>query len=258
MNEPINQQINPSQTPDQAGGAGQPPHRPSGAMPWVTYTILTITVLIFLGQYLSESTQGIDLLATIGDKDNAAIMAGQYWRLVTPIFLHASILHIGFNMYFLFAIGPALERFYGRIRFLLLYFLSGIAGNVVSFYLSPYPSVGASTALFGIVAAQGVFIFRNREFFGKQARGILVNTLMIVGVNLVLGLSPGIDNWGHMGGLAGGLAFAWAAGPLLTVNWLPAGGYTVSDRSSTQLAWITGAVELVALVLLVLMRTLRG
>jgi rhomboid protease GluP len=257
MSEPINQQLNPSQAPDQASGAGQTPRRPSVAMPWVTYTILAITVLIFLGQYATESTLGTDWLAAFGDKDNAAIMAGQYWRLVTPIFLHASILHIGFNMYFLFAIGPTLERFYGRIRFLLLYFLSGIAGNVVSFYLSPYPSVGASTALFGIVAAQAVFIFRNREFFGKQARGILVNTLLIVGVNLVLGLSPGIDNWGHMGGLAGGLAFAWAAGPMLTVIWLPAGGYTMSDRSSKQLAWITSGVELAVLALLVLARTFK-
>ena len=250
--EPINQQPIPPQAP------GQPPSRLIVPRPWVTYTILAITVLIFLGQYYLESTQGTDWLAAYGEKDNAAIIAGQYWRLITPIFLHASILHIGFNMYFLFVIGPALERFYGRIRFLLLYFVSGIAGNVVSFYLSPYPSVGASTALFGIVAAQAVFIFRNREFFGKQARGILINTLMIVGVNLILGLSPGIDNWGHMGGLAGGLAFAWAAGPMLTANWLPAGGFTVSDRSSKQLAWITGLVELGVLMALVLVRTLKG
>lgn len=250
--EPINQQPGPPQTP------GQAPRRAAGPTPWVTYTILAITVLIFIGQYYLESTGGIDWLSLFGRKDNAAIMNGEYWRLFTPIFLHASILHIGFNMYFLYAIGPVLERFYGRTRYLLLYFLSGIAGNVVSFYLSPYPSVGASTALFGIVAAQAVFVFRNREFFGKQARGILMNTLMIVGVNLFLGLSPGIDNWGHMGGLAGGLAFAWAAGPLLTVSWLPAGGYTVADRSTMQSAWITGLLLLAVLMGLVLMQTLQG
>lgn len=246
--EPINQPPAPDQAPDQAG------RRLSGPKPWATYALLAITVLVYAGQYLLETTQGVDWLAALGEKENAAILAGQYWRLVTPIFLHASILHIGFNMYFLFMIGPVLERFYGRTRYLLLYFLSGIAGNVVSFYLSPYPSVGASTSLFGLVAAEAVFVFRNREFFGKQARGILINTLMIVGVNLLLGLSPGIDNWGHMGGLLGGLAFAWTAGPLLTISWLPTGGYTLSDQSSRRTTWMVSLVELVVLLALVLLR----
>ncbi len=99
---------------------------------------------VYLGQCLGQFILGVDVLANLGAKINQAIIAGQLWRLITPIFLHASpsniqvsLLHIGFNMYALFILGPSLERYYGRSRFLLLYFVSGVAGNVVSFYFLP-------------------------------------------------------------------------------------------------------------------------
>lgn len=244
----------PYSEPGQAGQQpAQPPRRPDFT-PWVTYTLLGITVLMFAGQYLTESQTGIDLFAAFGAKINQEIIAGQFWRLVTPIFLHASLIHIGFNMYALFALGPGLERYYGRVRFLLLYFLSGIAGNVVSFYFSPNASLGASTSLFGLVAAEAVFIYRNREFFGKQARALLGNLFLIVAVNLMLGLSPGIDNWGHMGGLVGGLAFAWMNGPLLSMNWLPGGGYRMVDQNLSPRIWLYAGVELAVLAGLVLLK----
>ena len=249
MNEP-----SPSTAP-----TGQPQRRAPADRPWVTYGLLGVTILVFIGQYLSESSLGMDLVALLGEKINQAILAGEYWRLVTPVFLHGSIYHIGFNMYALFMIGPTMERFYGHLRFALLYFLSAIAGNVVSYYLSPEPSLGASTAIFGLVAAEAVFVFRNREFFGSQARSMLTNTLLIVGINLAWGMtSSGIDNWGHLGGLGGGLAFAWTAGPLLAVTWNPGGGYSVFDRSSRREAWLAGAVELAVLVALVLVRGLKA
>lgn len=160
--------------------------------------------------------QGIDL-AALGDKHNAGIIQGQYWRLFTPMWLHGSILHIVFNMYALVIFGSNLERFYGHFRYLLLYLLSGFAGNVVSFMMSPTDSLGSSTAIFGLIAAQGVFIYQNRALI-RNSRSLLINTITIAGINLVLGLSPGIDNWGHLGGLLGGLAFAWSAGPIWEQN----------------------------------------
>jgi rhomboid protease GluP len=222
--------------------------------PWVTYILIAVSVVIYGFQLLSQSTQGVDVLELFGSKINEAIIAGEVWRLVTPIFLHVSIIHILFNMYFLYVIGPAMEHYYGAARYLLLYFLAGISGNVMSFYLSPNPSMGASTALFGLVAAQGVFIYRNRAFFGDRARGMLRNTLFLVAVNLLIGLTPGIDDWGHVGGLLGGLAFAWACGPLLKVNWLPGGGYNVEDQNLNPRMWVFGVVELVVLAGLVYLK----
>ncbi len=188
--------------------------------PWVTYSLLGVTVLVYLLQLLSQYLFGanMDLPAIFGEKINSLILQGQLWRLITPLFLHASLIHIGFNMYALFVIGPSLEQAYGHKRFAFLYFLAGFAGNTLSFLFSPNASLGASTAIFGLIAAEVIFIYRNRKMFGARARGMLLNLGVIIAINLALGLSPGIDNWGHLGGLAGAAIFGWMAGPVYLLN----------------------------------------
>lgn len=209
--------------------------------PLVAYALMGITIVFFLLQMLSEALTGQDIPAALGAKVNPAIIAGQYWRLLTPMLLHASILHIGFNMYALFVIGPGLERQYGHVRFLALYLISGFAGNVLSMIMSPAASLGASTAIFGLLAAEGIFVFQNKRLFGDRARSILTNIVVIAAVNLVIGLSPGIDNWGHLGGLLGGLLFAWFAGPVWEVDGYLPNARVVDQRSPLQ-------IELTALI----------
>jgi len=198
------------------------PDRPlvprSTFQPRVTQVILGITIVIYLLQMATQYLLGVDYPEVLGVKVNDLIVQGQLWRLLTPMLLHGSILHIGFNMYALYAIGPGLERYYGRARYLALYILAGFAGNVMSFLISPQNSLGASTAIFGLLGAEGVFLYLNRQIFGKAAQRALSNVVMIAVVNLLLGLSPGIDNWGHVGGLIGGVLFAWFAGPLFRVE----------------------------------------
>jgi rhomboid protease GluP len=179
----------------------------------ITYIILGLTVIVYLFQAGSQLATGYDLPVAYGGKINEFIRAGQLWRLITPVLLHGSILHIGFNMYFLLAIGPGLEQRMGHTRFLILYLLGGFSGNVVSFLLTSGVSVGASTAIFGLLAAEGVFLYQNRELLGPRGRSQLNNVIGLAIINLVIGLSPGIDNWGHIGGLLGGLLFMWVGGP---------------------------------------------
>jgi rhomboid protease GluP len=81
--------------------------------------------------------------------------------------------------------------------------------------------LGASTAIFGLLGAQGVFIYQNRALFGNQTRQALQGIILVAVINLFIGLSPGIDNWGHVGGLVAGLIFAWLGGPVL----VPTGMY---------------------------------
>ena len=207
--------------------------------PYVTYAILGFTVFIYLlqiaGQYLIpaslesailavfgisfSSTASFDVVALLGEKINDLIRVGQIWRLITPVFLHDStlpygLLHIGFNMYALFLYGRGLEGRFGHWRFTLLYFLSGYAGNVFSYLLTPNPSLGASTAIFGLLAAEGMFIFQNRKLLGSRANRALMNVLYIAGINLLIGFSTtGIDNFGHLGGMLGGILFTWFGGP---------------------------------------------
>ncbi len=189
--------------------------------PTVTYVLIGITVLGYLLQSASTAFYGYDYAALLGMKVNELILAGQFWRFFTPMLLHGSLMHIGFNMYALYAIGAGMESRMGHARFLLLYLAAGFAGNVFSFFFSDANSLGASTAVFGLLAAEGVFLYQNKDLFGKHAQRALSNIVMVAAVNLLIGLSPGIDNWGHIGGLLGGLIFAALGGP----RWEVEGAY---------------------------------
>jgi rhomboid protease GluP len=215
--------------------------------PVVSYALLAITLIVFLAQMASQQLLGSDIPVMLGMKVNDLIANGQFWRLITPVFLHGGPLHIGFNMYALFILGPGLERYFGHGRFFVLYFVSGYAGNVLSFMFSAAPSLGSSTAIFGLLGAQGVFVYRNREVFGGFARRALTNVIWIAAVNLLIGLTPGIgiDNWGHLGGLIGGTIFAWFGGPLLVLE----GGVpriSIVDKSETR-DWVLAAIGDMAL-----------
>jgi rhomboid protease GluP len=192
--------------------------------PVMTYILIAVTVIIFILQYLSEAKYGVDIPFIYGVKVNALILEGELWRLVTPAFLHSSILHIAFNMYALFVVGRRLERFYGHGRFLLLYLLCAFAGNAFSFVLTRANSLGASTAVFGLFTAEGMFIFQNRKLFGSErTRKMIINLGIILAMNLVYGFisMSSVDNMGHIGGLLGGIFFAWRGGPVLKITGTP-------------------------------------
>jgi rhomboid protease GluP len=181
----------------------------------VTYSIIAITVIFYILQLASQSMFGTDLPVIYGARINEAILAGELWRFLTPALLHGSLPHIGFNMYALLSFGTGLERHFGHGRFLLLYLLGAFAGNVASFLFSGGYSVGASTAIFGLLGAEAIFLVQNRKLFAGQFRSAIGNIIFIAAINLfIIGSLPGIDNWGHIGGLLGGLMFTSFAGPL--------------------------------------------
>jgi rhomboid protease GluP len=187
--------------------------------PYVTYTLLGLTIFVYLLQLAGQYLFKLDLVTSLGVKYNPFIREGQIWRLITPVFLHGSILHIGFNMYALFIYGRGLEARFGHGRFTLLYFLSAFTGNVLSFILTPNPSLGASTAIFGLIAAEGAFLLQNRQILGNRVNRSLMNLLYIAGINLLIGFTTtGVDNFGHIGGMLGGLIFTWFGGPRWKVD----------------------------------------
>jgi rhomboid protease GluP len=220
VNESFSGQESPAYSPPPEPVS--PPQSVRVAMPSLapvaTYSILGFTVLIYLLQMASKAMMnGDDLPLMLGARVNNLIIQGQWWRFITPVFLHGSVTHIFFNMYALLSLGTLLERHFGHGRFVLLYFLGAFAGNVFSFLLTDGYSVGASTAVFGLIAAEVIFFYQNRKLFGSQAKQAIGNAVFIIGVNLFIGLAPGIDNWGHVGGLLGGAIFAWFAGPFWKV-----------------------------------------
>lgn len=216
--------------------------------PKVTYAIIGFTVVVYILQLvMGSASNGIGLLEFYGAKINPYIREGQLWRLITPVFLHGSPTHIFFNMYALLSIGSLLERHYGHLRFTILYFLGAFSGNVFSFLLGSENgySIGASTAVFGLIAAEGIFFYQNRGLFGSYARQALSNTGMIIVINLLISLAPGIDGWGHVGGLLGGAIFAWFASPLWKVAGLPP-EIKLEDQRQPQ-DWALGIVAVVVI-----------
>ena len=212
------------------------------AAPLWTYVLLAVNLLVFAGSWLL----GRDLVLALGAKVNQAIVAGEVWRLGTAMFLHVGLLHIGFNSYALLAFGPQVERPYGRFRFLLMYLLSGLSGSALSFLLSPYPSVGASGAIFGLIGVMGAYLYRYRHQL-VTGRSRLANLLSIAAYNLIYGfIVPAVDNWAHIGGLLAGLVLGWFLAPRYKVVWsIPTEPPQVVDQGPTH-QWLTG----IALVLL--------
>ncbi len=216
--------------------------------PVVTYVILGLTVLVYLAQIGTLYLLKMDIPGMVGAKINEYIVAGQIWRLFTPMLLHDDRLpiHIISNMYFLVIVGSRVEKFYGHGRFLLLYILAGFAGNVTSFLFSTYASWGASTALFGLMGAEAIFVLQNRSMLADNGRKGLQNVLTVVGMNVIIGIMVGADNWGHIGGLLGGLAFAWFGGVKLQLEEIAYPRFRVIDSRSLE-NLLTGAA-LVAVV----------
>lgn len=147
-----------------------------------------------------------DLLALLA-KDNARIHAGEWWRLVTPLLVHGSLLHLAMNGMALLDIGSAVELLYGRMRMLVLFVVGTAGASAASVAFSPMPSVGASGGLFALVGALIVFGVRHRHALAPAARNRLVRGMLwVVALNLVLGFSMRIiDNAAHIGGLVTGL-----------------------------------------------------
>jgi rhomboid protease GluP len=234
--------------------------RPPRYRIWITYALLGLIGLVFVGQIVSAPRPGdFDPFLEFGAKVNELIAQGQLWRLVTPIFVHGSLLHFFFNAYALYVLGREMEAAYGAARFLLLFFFAGVSGVVASLIFSPFPSVGASGAIFGLIGAEAVLLYRNRRLLGERARAGLMNIVIIAALNLFIGLSPGsrIDNWGHFGGLGGGLAMAWLIGPIWGFQALEAYSIfetpvTLVDRNPlTVVRWFVVALLWAALLVII-------
>jgi rhomboid protease GluP len=178
--------------------------------PLITYILLAITTVVFLGMELSGGSTTNQVLVDWGAMSRAEILFRQeYWRFFTPMFLHIGWLHFAVNMVTLYYIGSQVEGIYGHWRYLVIYLLSGIAGNILSFtFGSQYSiSAGASTSLFGLF---GAFVILGRHFKNNPAISFMVQRYAtFIGINLVFNLfSSQVDIMGHIGGLIGGLLVA--------------------------------------------------
>jgi membrane associated rhomboid family serine protease len=186
--------------------------RDIATVPQVTYALIAINVVAFLlegsgvfsisggrGPSSSVYTEGA-LLGSLPGVPELGVAHGQWWRIVTGGFLHESLLHIGFNMYILYALGRMLEPALGRVRFGVIYGVSLLTGSLGALLVSPHSvTVGASGAVFGIMGAAAV------EMRARQIPVMQSGIGGLILINLVISFTlPGISWGGHVGGLIGG------------------------------------------------------
>jgi len=197
--------------------SGQPisiEEKPRGKLsskPYLTYALIGMNSIYFLlmvyaGLHLfptaSESSIDTRVLIDFGAKVNSLIQAGEVWRLFTSTFIHIGIIHLVFNLYALWALGPLTEESLGHRRFLVVYILSGLGGSTASFLFSPALSAGASGAIFGLLGALLYYSFKRPALWKT---GLGMNLVVVILVNFSFGLvQPGIDNFAHLGGLITG------------------------------------------------------
>jgi membrane associated rhomboid family serine protease len=175
--------------------------------PTVTYTLMILNVVAFVVTMLTGHNAAVN---RFGMQPIEIAVNHEYYRLFTSIFMHENIAHIGFNMLVLWIIGQQLEALLGHSRFIVLYFISGFAGAVASFWFSPIGivGIGASGAIFGLMG--GLLIA------GRRLRYDVTQVAVLIGINLVIGfILAGTDWRAHLGGLAAGLAVGavFAHGP---------------------------------------------
>jgi rhomboid protease GluP len=177
--------------------------RGDGPLISVNTIIMATTIIVSLTALFSSEGQGIYDAFQL---DKTAVAHGEYWRLWTVTLLHGSLIHLLFNMYALYLVGPIVERWYGSIRYLVFYLTLAAAGSVGSFVFGgDAPSVGASGAIFGLF---GLLLAASRVHhpIDRQSRALVQQIGMLILINLALGFAiSNIDNAAHIGGLLAGL-----------------------------------------------------
>jgi rhomboid protease GluP len=185
-----------------------------------TLLILTINVVLFglmaavelnsgakAGSFLNGASSPV--LYDFGGRLTPAITSGQWWRLITPIFLHIGVMHLMFNSFALYQIGPIVEETYGSQKFIFFYLATGIVGNIGS-YVFAIQGAGASGAIFGLIGLTAIYGYR---MGGSMGQSLMRQMLVWAGIGLVLGGVIGADNVNHIGGLITGVALGFLIRP---------------------------------------------
>ncbi len=179
--------------------------------PIITYSLIFINILVFILMYiLGNGSYDVSTLLNFGALNSTLVKNGEIYRLLTCSFIHIGLIHLFFNMYALYIIGPQLESFYGKIKFLIIYLFSAIIGSLFSSIFTTGVSAGASGAIFGLFGSLLYFGYHYRVYLGSVIRSQIIPLLLF---NFILGfMLKGIDISAHIGGLVGGIIISMALG----------------------------------------------
>jgi len=177
----------------------------------ITYTLITINIIVYIfTAFFSRNIVDMDMQTLV---DMGAlygpltVFKGEWWRLFTAMFLHGGMTHILMNMFSLYLVGRGMEMYFNAKSYLIIYLFSGLLGGLASLYMHPNSvGIGASGAIFGVFGALAGFFLAHRDKIQTYSKAFMKDFAVILGINLVLGLSiPSIDVSAHIGGLIIGL-----------------------------------------------------
>ena len=181
--------------------------------PILTYSLIAINIIIFLLMYvIGNGSEDSATLIKFGANYAPLTLSGDYYRLITSSFLHIGFIHLFCNMYALYSIGPNIESFFGKGKFIVIYLYSAIIGSLFALVFSSNNSLsaGASGAIFGLLGALLYFGYNYRGYIGNR---IINSIIPVIVINIFIGfMLPGISNAAHIGGLIGGVVVSYMLG----------------------------------------------
>ncbi|XP_078177401.1 rhomboid-related intramembrane serine protease family protein [Carex rostrata] len=187
---------------------------------------INIAVLLFetASPIRDDDLEYVSLPFFYGAKVNKLILLGEWWRLLTPMFLHSGFFHVVLGCWGLLTFGPRVCRAYGPVTFFLIYLLGGICGNFTSFLHTPELTVCGTGPLFAIIGAWLVYQVQNKEAIPKDVLETMFQRAVLVTVlSFILSFFGPIDNWSHLGATLSGLAFGYFTCPSLELDNADAG-----------------------------------
>ncbi|OIT06402.1 PREDICTED: RHOMBOID-like protein 9, chloroplastic [Nicotiana attenuata] len=182
--------------------------------------LASINIAVFLFETASPVRNSeigmLSLPMVYGAKINHLILLGEWWRLLTPMFLHSGVLHIALGCWVLLSFGPQVCKAYGSFAFFLIYVLGGISGNLISFLHTPDPTVGGTGPGFALIGAWLIYQVRNKDMLGKES--MIEKAIMATAFSFVLSNLGPIDDWAHFGAALMGIAYGYLTCPALQLD----------------------------------------
>ncbi|KAL9255830.1 RHOMBOID-like protein [Drosera capensis] len=185
--------------------------------------LASINIAVYLFE-LASPIKNVDyniysLPAMFGAKINHLILVGEWWRLVTPMFLHSGLLHVSLGCWALLSFAPQVSKAYGPFTIFLIYILGGVAGNLTSFLHTPETTVGGSGPVFAIIGAWFSYQMLNKGLIAKEtSEEMLRKAVVVTTLSCVLSSFGPIDNWGDFGAAFTGISFGFLTCLMLQVN----------------------------------------
>ncbi|OMO94713.1 Peptidase S54, rhomboid [Corchorus olitorius] len=185
--------------------------------------LASINIAVFLFEIATpvrgSELELFSLPSLYGAKINDLILVGEWWRLVTPMFLHSGILHVALGCWALLSFGPQVCRRYGSFTFILIYLLGGISGNLISFLHTPEPTVGGTGPVFAVIGAWLIYQMQNKDVISKDISDrMFQKAILVTAFSCILSNFGPIDDWTHLGAACTGIAYGFFTCPTLQLD----------------------------------------